>query len=81
MGPLNPQRIYTESIDSLKCSSDKDNNKVWDIIKTEITDAYAKGKISELDYNLLNDKLSKSYQSIIGNNQNTSEHYSSDNGR
>jgi len=37
---------------------DKNDNKPLDKIKNDITDAYAKGKISELHYNFINKRIS-----------------------
>ena len=37
--------------------SDKNNGKLLETIKIDIADTYAKGKINELHYNLLNKKI------------------------
>ena len=55
------QELYTKRIDSLKESHNRDVNRevLMDRTKEEITNAYSKGKISELHYDLLNEKISK----------------------
>ncbi len=52
------EEIYRTHIDSFQNSPDFDANSV-DRIRDEITDAYSKGKITELHYDLLNERLSK----------------------
>jgi uncharacterized membrane protein len=52
------EEIYKKNIDSL---NGKNNNKILlDTVKENIKDAYAKGKISEQHYKLLNEKISDS---------------------
>jgi hypothetical protein len=52
---------YKKKIDSLKESPDGDVNRevLMDKIKEDTTDAYSKGKITELHYKLFNEKISK----------------------
>ncbi|MGC1928568.1 MAG: beta-propeller fold lactonase family protein, partial [Candidatus Nitrosopolaris sp.] len=53
------EEILGHKIDSLnKEIVDIDNEKILDDIKNEITEVYAKGKIIETHYNLLNKKIS-----------------------
>jgi hypothetical protein len=53
------EEILGHKIDSSKKGIvDVDNEKKLDDIKNEITEVYAKGKITETHYNLLNKKLS-----------------------
>ncbi len=53
------EEILGRKIDSLnKGIGDTDNEKILNDIKTEITEVYAKGKITETHYNLLNKKIS-----------------------
>ncbi len=51
--------IYDKRIDSLNSKLDNRSNVILlNKIKNDVTDAYAKGKISEQHYNLLNEKIS-----------------------
>jgi hypothetical protein len=52
------QEIFNKRLDSLKKSPEVDGN-LTDKIKDDITDAYSKGKITELHYNILNERISK----------------------
>ncbi|MFY9795056.1 MAG: hypothetical protein WAK17_22720 [Candidatus Nitrosopolaris sp.] len=53
------EEILGHKIDSLKKGIvDIDNEKMLDDIKNEITEVYAKGRITETHYNLLNKKIS-----------------------
>jgi hypothetical protein len=53
------EEILGRRIDSLnKGTPDLDNEKMLDDIKNEITEVYAKGKITDTHYNLLNKKIS-----------------------
>ncbi len=53
------EEILGRGIDSLnKGTADLDNEKTLDDIKDEITEVYAKGKITDTHYNLLNKKIS-----------------------
>ena len=56
------EEIYRKRIDSLKESSDSNANRkaLIEQTKEDITDAYSKGKIAELHYNLLNERIAKS---------------------
>jgi hypothetical protein len=53
------EEIYNKKIDSLNSMSDENNRKkiMLNNVKNEIMDAYAKGKITESHYNLLNEKI------------------------
>ena len=55
------EEIYKEKIDSLggKFDSIGSEGAFLDKVKNDITDAYAKGKISDQHYNLLNEKISE----------------------
>ena len=46
------EKIYKKRIDSLNGKGD------LDAVKNDITSAYAEGKINELHYNLINEKIS-----------------------
>lgn len=48
--------IYLKRIDSFKGLPDLDNKK-WETIRAEIEDAFAKGKINDQHYSLLNKKI------------------------
>jgi hypothetical protein len=50
--------IYKKRIISINGPSDKNNGKLLETIKTDIADAYAKGKLNKSHYNLLNMKIS-----------------------
>jgi hypothetical protein len=59
------EEIYKNKIDSSLNNNSKstatdndDNLKLLEIIKSDVTDAYSKGKINELHYNLLKEKIS-----------------------
>jgi uncharacterized membrane protein len=55
------EEIYRKRLDAIKDSSSEDVNRtvVIEKIQEDIKDAYSKGKISELHYNLLNEKITK----------------------
>lgn len=55
------EEIYRKQIDSLKESSDSNANHkaLIEQIEEDIADAYSKGKIAELHYNLLNERIAK----------------------
>ena len=53
------EEMYDKRINSLYGKSHKENHMLLDKIKTDLTDTYAKGKISEFHYNLLNKKLTE----------------------
>ena len=55
------EEIYRKQIDSLKESSDSNANRkaLIEQMREEILDAYSKGKIGELHYNLLNERIAK----------------------
>ena len=55
------EEIYRKQIDSLKESTDNNENRkaLVEQIKEDITDAYSKGKIIDLHYNLLNERITK----------------------
>jgi hypothetical protein len=55
------EEIYRKRIDSLKDSSSEGLNRetVMEKIQEEIRDAYSKGKLSELHFNLLKEKIAK----------------------
>lgn len=52
--------IYDNKLDSLICVSDPGHGKVLGNVRDEIVNAFWKGKISELHYNLLKEKISTS---------------------
>jgi YVTN family beta-propeller protein len=60
------EQIYNNKIDSL--NTDHDNGIALDKVKDDIKDAYAKGKISEQHYKLLNEKISDSKNNRQYNN-------------
>ena len=62
--------IYRKRIDLLNGRHDRDSDRLLNQIKNDIEDAYAKGKISEQHYNLLNKKI-ESFE-ITNNNKKTS---------
>ena len=51
------EEIFRKRIDSLKESFDEDKSRSLDRIKDDIRDAYSKGKISELHFKLLNERI------------------------
>jgi hypothetical protein len=55
------EEIYRKRIDSLNDLSNEDLNReiVMQKIQEDIRDAYSKGKITELHYKLLNEKIAK----------------------
>jgi YVTN family beta-propeller protein len=55
------EKLYKKRIDILKESSDGDLNRTiqMDNIKEDIRNTYSEGKISELHYNLLNERITK----------------------
>jgi hypothetical protein len=54
------EEIYDKKIGSLNgVLVAKNGDKSLDIMKNDITDSYAKGKITEIHYNILNEKISK----------------------
>jgi len=59
-----------KEIDSFTHLSEKDKGKELNEIKDNIEDAYAKGKISEQHYNLLNKKI----ESFVNTNENKTLH-------
>jgi hypothetical protein len=54
------KEIYNKKIDLLDDPEHKNNNnaRLLEDIKKEVEDVYSKGKMSELHYNLLNEKIS-----------------------
>lgn len=60
------EEIYKKKIDSL--NGKNTNGMLLDIVKENIQDAYAKGKLSEQHYKLLNDKISNSKNNQQYNN-------------
>jgi uncharacterized membrane protein len=54
------EEIHSKRIDWLNGKHDIHNGKLLDQIKYDIEDAYAKGKISDQHYNLLNKKIESS---------------------
>lgn len=52
------EEFYNKRIDSINGKFDSKNKVYLDKIKDDITDAYAKGKITEQYYSLLNHKIS-----------------------
>jgi YVTN family beta-propeller protein len=64
------EEIHRKRIDSLNGRHDRDDGRLLHQIKDDIEDAFAKGKISEQHYNLLNKKI----ESFVNTNENkTSE--------
>jgi uncharacterized membrane protein len=54
------QEIFRKRVDSFNHSGKKDaDREIIKKIEEDIKDAYSKGKISELHYNLLNEKITK----------------------
>jgi YVTN family beta-propeller protein len=60
------EEIYKKKIDSL--NGKNSNDIILDKVKDDIKDAYAKGKISEQHYDLLNEKISNSKNNQQSNN-------------
>jgi hypothetical protein len=53
------QEIFKKRIDSLNNLSESDLGKLLIELKDDISDAYSKEEISELQYNVLKEKLSE----------------------
>jgi hypothetical protein len=51
------EEVHRNRIDSLNGITDRDNGRLLYKIKNDIEDAYAKGKISDQHYNLLNKRI------------------------
>jgi hypothetical protein len=52
------QEIFKRRIDSLNSPSNSNKEKLFIQLKDDLSDAYSKGQISELQYSLLKEKLS-----------------------
>ena len=76
---INVREIYDNRIDSLNGKHDTRKRRLLDRVKDEITHVYAKGRINEQHYNLLNKKIEsfvntnnyKTSDNILGNTDKT----------
>jgi hypothetical protein len=67
------EEIYRKRIDWLNGKQDRHNSKLLYQIKHDIEDAFAKGKISDEHYNLLNKKIESFVNTTDNNNNKTTE--------
>ena len=63
------EELYDKRIKSLNDKSDKESSLLLNEIKTDLIDAYTKGKLSDLYYNLLTMKASEYEKNKYGNNR------------
>jgi YVTN family beta-propeller protein len=64
------EEIYNKMITTLSDKSNKENGRLLNNLKNDITDAYAKGKISEQHYTLLNKKIPTTEENKVIDNSN-----------